>query len=451
MEKRFWNETTENMTRDELRDLQWKKLTRQMLYIYDHSSYFKKRFDDVGVHPADIRTIDAFRELPIFMDKQSDRETQEISRERLGHPFGEYLCASPRDVRAIHSTSGTTGIPVFEAFTKHDILVQNEVVARTFWRAGLRPGDYVLHVPGLSMWLAGMVPMRAYEYMGLAGIPVGAESGVSRVLDTAKLVKAKGMFCIPSFAEYILRKTEEMSEIAARDLGIKIVIAVGEPGAGIPETRKRLMEGFDAKIFDSTGGIWGFAAISCDAEDYQGMHLVCEDYHYLDIVDPATRRPVDMSAGGGIGEMVHTALEWEAGPAFRYALGDIIELMTDPCPCGMPGMRMKYKGRVDDLLIVKGVNVFPAAIKGVVDSFIPEVTGEMRILLYAPPPRVEPPLKMKLEYGEGVGEHEIEQLGKAIENELSVRLRIRPAIEMVPPKTLEKDPARKAQLIEKNY
>ena len=79
MEKRFWNETNENMTRDELRDLQWKKLTRQMLYIYDHSSYFKKRFDDLGAHPADIKTIDAFRELPIFMDKQSDRETQEIS------------------------------------------------------------------------------------------------------------------------------------------------------------------------------------------------------------------------------------------------------------------------------------------------------------------------------------------------------------------------------------
>ena len=114
-------------------------------------------------------------------------------------------------------------------------------------------------------------------------------------------------------------------------------------------------------------------------------------------------------------------------------------------------MRMKYKGRVDDLLIVKGVNVFPAAIKGVVDSFIPKVTGEMRILLYAPPPRVEPPLKMKLEYGEGAGQHEIEALGRAIENELSVRLRIRPAIEMVPPNTLEKDPARKAQLIEKNY
>ncbi|MHC4684852.1 MAG: phenylacetate--CoA ligase family protein [Planctomycetota bacterium] len=451
MEKKFWNEAAENMSRDELSDLQWKKLTKQMHYIYNSSSYFKQQFDDIGTHPNDIRNIEEFRELPIFMDKQSDRETQETSREKLGHPFGEYLCASPRDVRAIHSTSGTTGVPVFEAFTKHDIFVQNEVVARTFWRAGLRSGDYVLHVPGLSMWLAGMVPMRAYEYMGLAGIPVGADSGVSRVLDIAKLVKAKGMFCIPSFAEYIIRKTPEIASLAASDLGIQIVIAVGEPGAGIPETRKRLKEGFGAKIFDSTGGIWGFAAISCDSEDYQGMHLVCEDYHYLDIVDPATKKPVDMSAGSGIGEMVHTALEWEAGPAFRYALGDVIELMTQPCTCGMPGMRMKYKGRIDDLLIVKGVNVFPAAVKGVVDSFIPKVTGEMRIVLTTPPPRVDPPLRMKLEYGHGVGKQELQTLGQAIANEISARLRIRPAIEMVPPDTLEKDPSKKAKLIEKNF
>ena len=451
MERQYWNETAETMPREELRKLQWEKLKKQMRYIYNSSSYFKTRFDDIGTHPDDIRNMEAFRELPIFMNKILDRESQEQTREKEGHPFGEYLCASPQEVRAIHSTSGTTGQPVFEAFSKHDIQVQNEVLARTYWRAGLRPGDYVLHVTGLSMWLAGIVPLRAYEYMGMAGIPIGAESGVSRVLDFAKLIKAKGMFCIPSFADYMIRKAPEVAGVEARELGIETIIAVGEPGAGIPETRKRLMDGFNAKVFDSTGGIWGFGGISCDQDEYQGIHLVCEDYHYLDIVDPETKKPIDMSGGGGIGELVHTALEWEAAPSFRYALGDIIELTTEPCSCGRPGMRMRFKGRADDLIIVKGVNVFPAAIKGVVDSFIPKVTGEMRIVLNAPPPRVEPPLRMKVEYGPGVEGEAREALRLDLEQAISARLRVRPAIELVPPNTLPKDPSKKAILIEKSY
>ena len=448
MERDCWNMEAEHLSREALRDLQWKKLTRQMDYIYNNSNYFKERFDRCGAHPGDIKSIDEFRKLPLFMDKKSDRESQEVSREKHGHTFGEYLCADPRDVRAIHSTSGTTGTPVFEAFTAKDIRIQSEVLSRTFWRAGLRPGDYMLHITGLSMWLAGIVPMRAYEYMGMAGVPVGAESGVARVLDFAKLIPAKGMFCIPSFAEYIIRKAPEVAGISARELGIETIMAVGEPGAGIPETRKQLMEGFNAKIFDSTGGIWGFGGVSCDSETYQGMHLVCEDYHFLDIVDPETKEPIDLSNGGGIGEMVHTALEWEAGPSFRYGLGDIIELITEPCSCGMPGMRMKYRGRVDDLLIVKGVNVFPAAIKGVVAGFMPKTTGEMRIVLSSPPPKVTPPLKMKVEYDQGITENQMASLKKEMEDEISTRLRVRTDIRLVPPNSLEKDPSKKEKLIE---
>ena len=451
MERQFWNVAAETTPRAEIEKLQWEKLGKQMRYVYEKSPYYRRKFDECGATPEKIRSIEDFRGLPLFLDKLADRDTQDASRENDGHPFGEYLCVSPREVRAVHSTSGTTGVPIFEAFTEHDIRVQNEVLARTFWRAGLRPGDYVLHVTGLSMWLAGLVPMRAYEYMGMAGIPVGAESGVARVLEFAKLIRAKGMFCIPSFADYILKKAPEVADMEARELGIQTMLAVGEPGAGIPETRKRLSEGFGADIFDSTGGIWGFGAVSCSHEEYQGMHLVCEDYHFLDIVEPDTKKPVDMSGGGGVGEMVHTALEWEAGPALRYGLGDLIELITDPCPCGMPGMRMKYKGRIDDLVIVKGVNVFPGAIKGIVETFMPRVTGEMRIVLDSAPPRVEPPLRMKVEHGPAVGAEELDGLRESIENAISMKLRVRPRIELIPPNTLPKDPAKKAQFFEKNY
>jgi phenylacetate-CoA ligase len=451
MERRVWNEKAELMPRKDLHKLQWQRLKKQMLYVYEKSPLYRRKFDEIGVRPDQIHTIEEFRHLPVFINKYIDRETQDVTRTKDGHPFGEYLCVSPKDVRAIHSTSGTTGLPVMEAFSAHDIALQNEIIARTVWRAGMRPGDYMLHVTGLSMWLAGLVPMRAYEYMGVAGIPVGAESGVARVVQFANLIKPKGMFCIPSFAEHIIRKAPEVAGIEAKDLGIQTIMAVGEPGAGIPATRKKLMEGFNAKVFDSTGGIWGFAGVSCDSEEYHGIHLVCEDYHYLDIVNPETKEPVDISGGGGVGELVHTALEWDACPAFRYALGDMIELTSEPCPCGLPGMRMRFIGRVDDLLIVKGVNVYPNAVKGVVDSFTPRVTGEIRIILTTPPPRVEPPLKMKVEYGTAVNEAELAPLKEELEDALSQRLRVRPAIELVPPNSLEKDPSKKAKLIEKEY
>jgi phenylacetate-CoA ligase len=451
VERRFWNEAIETMPREELKELQWKKLRKQMRYIYYHSPFYRDQFRTLGLHPDEIKDIEAFRQLPPFLNKEKDRLSQEKTRKEQGHPWGEYLCTDHRNVRAIHTTSGTTGIPVFEAFTAHDINVQNEVLARAFWRQGVRPGDRAIHGFGLSMWLAGLSPLRALENMGALGIPVGAEGGAERFLQFALLTKPKHMLVTPSFAEHLIKKAPEIVGIEVRELGIETIQGAAEPGAGIPETRKKIQDAYGAKLYDATGGIWGLFGVSCDAEPYQGMHLVGEDYFFMDLVDQETKKPVDMSGPTATGEWVLTGLEWEAAPAFRYASADIIEIMNEPCICGTPGMRMRYLGRADDLLIVKGVNVYPAAIKGVVDAFYPRVTSEMKIILDEPPPRVVPPLKMRVEYGPNVPTEEIDSLKAEIEQAVSTRLRIRPAIEMVPPNSLEKDPTKKAKLIEKRY
>jgi phenylacetate-CoA ligase len=179
--------------------------------------------------------------------------------------------------------------------------------------------------------------------------------------------------------------------------------------------------------------------------------MVGEDYYIMDLVDPETKKRVDMNGPRTTGEWVLTALEWEAAPVFRYASADIIEIINEPCICGMPGIRMRYLGRADDLLIVKGVNVYPMAIKGVIDSFYPRVTSEMRIVLDTPPPRVVPPLKIKVEYGPDAAKEQLNSLRMEIEEAVSIRLRIHPAIELVPPNSLQKDPTKKAKLIEKRY
>ena len=451
MEKKFWNEAIETLPREELRELQWKKLRKQMRYIYYHSEFYRKQFQTLGIHPDEIKDLEEFRKLPPFLNKEMDRQSQEKTRKEQGHPFGEYLCTDPRNVRAIHTTSGTTGMPVFEAFSEHDINIQNEVLARSFWRQGIRPGDGVIHGFGLSMWLAGLSPLRALQYMGALGIPVGAEGGTERFLQFAILTKPKHMLATPSFVEYLIRKAPEIAGIDVKELGLETIQGAAEPGAGIPETRKKIQEAYGAKLYDCTGGIWGMFGVSCDAEPYQGMHMVGEDYFFMDVVDPETKKPVDMSGPRATGEWILTALEWEAAPAFRYASADIIEIMNEPCICGMPGIRMRYLGRADDLLIVKGVNVYPMAIKGVIDAFYPRVTSEMKIVLDTPPPRVVPPLKIKVEYGPGVAKEQIDSLRAEIEEAVSTRLRIHPAVELVPPNTLEKDPTKKAKLIEKRY
>jgi phenylacetate-CoA ligase len=180
------------------------------------------------------------------------------------------------------------------------------------------------------------------------------------------------------------------------------------------------------------------------------MHVVCEDYHlYYDIVDPETKRTVEWK-DGAVGQKILTSLDWEAAPPFRYDSGDIIQIFMRKCACGVRGVRVKFIGRVDDMLIVKGINVFPSAVRNLINSFIPRVTGAFKIILDTPPPRVVPPLRMKVEQGQGLMEGDVEPLRLEIEEKISNILRFRPSIEFVPPESLERT-AGKVRLFEKRY
>jgi phenylacetate-CoA ligase len=341
-------------------------------------------------------------------------------------------------------------MPTFCGFTKHDIEVTNEVLARGFWRAGVRPGETVIHAFGMSMWVAGIPIIRALENMGARVIPVGAEAGSERLLQFMEQTKPTTLLCTPSYAEYLIEKAPKVLNKDVGQLGIKKIICAGEPGAGLPEVRKKVREAYGGKIFDSSGVPFGIFNISCDSDEYHGLHAVCEDYHLMhDIVDPETKKPIEWKEGA-IGERIATTLDWEAAPPFRYTFGDIIQIFMDECECGVKGLRIKYVGRIDDMLIIKGINVFPSAIRNVINSFIPKVTGAFKIILDNPPPRVIPPLKMRVEHGRGITENEVKALKREIEEKMSNILRFRPFIEFVPPESLERT-AGKVKLFEKRY
>ncbi len=451
-EQLFWNMEMETKPMEEIHRIQWKKLQTQMRYIYDKSpDFYQPQFKKAGVHPEDITSFDDFRKLPIMRNKEMDREAQLESMERYGHSFGTYLCAPLTDVTHIYCTSGTSGEPSFYTFTESDLKINDECWARTFWRAGIRPGDTVLHGFGLSMWSAGIPVVRALAAMGARPIAAGAEGGIERMLMFARLTKPTALVGTPSLAEYIIEKCPEILGYPANELGIKTLLVAGAPGAGLPEVRKRITEGFGgAKLFDSAQGAWGLGNVSCDSEEYQGMHVISPEHCiWTDLVDPNSKEPVPLE-NGAVGEGVITALDHQAGPPFRYSFGDTLQLFTEPCSCGAPGWRFKILGRVDDLLNVKGIKVYPAAVRNIINSFAPRTTGEMRIVLDAPPPAVKPPLRIKVEYGAGLTESEIESLRTELISRLKNRLRFTAVLEMVAPDSLERSTL-KGKLIEKTY
>lgn len=442
----LWNAGQEMLAGEALRLLQLQRLRRQLAYLYHHSDYYRTRMDEAGVKAEAVRSLEDIRPIPCF-DKYQHRDSQEASLREHGHPYGLHLCAPLEKVIGVQATSGTTGLPTFYTFTRHDYEVNNEVTARTLWRIGLRPGDTVMHGFALSMFVGGAPWLTAMQAMGLRVIPVGAEGGTARLLQFARLTKPKALLCTPSFAEHLIERAPELIGAEVASLRLQVLMCGGEPGAGDPAVRARLEAAFEAQVFDGMGGAWGFFMISC--REQRGMHIVSPDLCLVEAIDPATGRAVPVE-DGTVAEMAFTSLDWEAGPILRYNMGDVAEFLTAPCACGLPGTRYRILGRADDMLIVKGINVYPAAVRNVVASFAPRVTGAMRIVLDAPGPRVTPPLVLRVEHGPEGNQDEFPALSAELAGRISDLLRFRPQIELVPPDSLERS-AHKTKLIIKRY
>lgn len=422
------------------------RLRRQIAYCL-RTPFYRELFETYSIDPTRIRTLEDVRNMPVLVTPDLHRRAQEASTERDGHPFGTFLSAALEDVVSVSSTSGTTGVPTLYAFTAHDVAVTDKLWQRALNFVGVRPGDCVLQGFGLSMYLAGLPLVRALERMGARPVPVGAEAGAEKLLRMARLVKPRVLACTPSYAEYLLERVPDVLGMSPRALGIEIIVCAGEPGAGLPEVRRKLQEGWGAQVFDMLGGAHGIMNASCDHPDYQGMHVLGNDYSVsTHLVDPVSREPLDI-VDGVIGERVKTSIEWEAQPPLRYSVGDTYQVLTGDCPCGRPGLRVKVLGRVDDLLIVKGVKIYPAAVKDLISGFVPDATGAMRILLEQKPPRVVPPLRLRVEYRAGLDEAAQDGLRNKIVQAMHDRLTVRPEVELVPAGTLPRT-EKKQQLME---
>jgi phenylacetate-CoA ligase len=439
-------------SREEIRRVQESLLPGQMKYCYENSIFYKKKFDEIGVRPEDIRTLDDLRRLPVLMIKADERQSQKESMEQYGHPFGMHLCAPVKDVFLTGTTSGTTGIPTFTyTFTKADLDLLAVPLGHRFAVCGVKPGDRMLFCFALGVYATSMT-LWGIRHIGALPIDVDARAGTHMILQFAELASPSWLACTPSLAEHLAEKAPTIIGKDMFKLGLKGLFLTGETWATIPEVKQRIEEKYGCRAYDFWTPAGHASAISCDSNDYYGLHGIgphlCTSFE--DLIDPITKKPIDI-VDGAIGEMVQTSLQRKACPFIKYAYGDIVQIFTKECPgCGFKGFRVKVVGRADDMLIVKGVNVYPAAIREVVNKFAPDVTGEMRIILDSPPPRVIPPLKLKIEYGKSISPEGLSLLEEKIKVTLHNMLKINPVIEFVPSGSFEKS-TRKTSIFEKRY
>lgn len=447
IDRPYWNMEVETMLgTPEMKKLQLERLQIMLKRLKANAPFYAKMFETSGLDVDKVGSFQEFTDKITLFNKESLRALVMECGGDILKALDQIMPISVDQLDMMATTTGTTGIPTPYPLTNFDIQnLWGESMVRGAWRAGIRPHDRMLFCFALSMVIAGIPLMMGMQKLGAMMLPVGAEAKSERILMMQALFKGTVYVGTPSLAEYLIEQAPQILKKDAKQLGFKYLFCGGEPGAGIPEIKRKLESAYGARIFDGGAGF----GVSCDHEEYQGMHWVGDDLCYYELVDPETKAPLPWEHGAK-GEAVFTTLIGDGFVWIRQSMGDIHQVFTDPCPCGRTGFRYKVVGRADDMLKVKGVMVYPSHIKGVINEFVPRVTGELRIVLDEKPPRVVPPLKVKVEHAPGQTPAQLEALGQEIVESMSRKLKVSPQILWVEAGSLERSHY-KGQVFEKLY
>ena len=443
----YWNMKIEPLLNSsELESFQLERLKIMLTRLEAGAPFYRRLFKKIKLIPEKITSMEMFRQTVPLFSKDSLRKIASQCNGDLLKTIEQIIPVTLEDIDWIATTTGTTGVPTPYPMTNFDIeQLWGEAMIRGCWRAGIRPDDRLLYCFALSMVIAGVPTMMGIQRSGATIIPVGAEAKSERILLMQSLFKGNVYVGTPSLAEYLVEQSPKILGKPVGQLGFKALICGGEPGAGIPEVRTKLENAYQCRIFDAGAG-FGF---SCDHDSYQGMHWLGDDLVYYELVDPETKEPIPMEDGAK-GEAVFTCLKGDGWVMVRQSMGDIHQVFTKPCACGKTGFRYKVIGRSDDMLKIKGVMVYPSHIKGIINEFVPKVTGEMRIVLTEQPPRVVPPLKIKVEKSSDMNGATLKQLENEIRSVMKRRIKINPGIIWVESGSLERSHY-KGQVFEKKY
>ena len=429
----FWNKEIETLPKEKLRELQLKRIKEVVKYAYEHIPYYQKKFKEAGLNPEDIRTLEDIKYIP-FTSKADLREV---------YPFGMFA-VSLSEIVEIHSSSGTTGKPVVIGYTKEDIEVWKEVMARSLSMIGVTNKDIIQIAYGYGLFTGGLGFHYGALAIGATIVPTSA-GNTRRQIELMRDFGTTVLACTPSYALYL-------AEYAKDEMGIdpqRLKLKVGSFGAEMwtEQMRKEIEKRFGIKaynVYGLTEIIGPGVAHECPAQE--GLHI-WEDHFYPEIIDPETG---EILPEGKRGELVLTTLTKKGVPMLRFRTKDITAFISGTCSCGRTSIRIeRIRGRTDDMIKVRGVMLFPYQI----EKAILEVQGvEPHYQIILTRPQYLDEIEVQVEMSKEIFSDEvrkIEELRKKIEKRIEETVGIRVEVTLVEPKSLPRSEGKAKRVIDK--
>jgi phenylacetate-CoA ligase len=421
--RRFWDEALETMTPAAVRGLEDERLAEQIAYDHATSPFYRARLEAAGVAPEDIRSREDLARIP-FMEKADIADSQAD-----GTLLGVNQCAPLDRIVRIQATGGTTGQPMRIGLTRRDVADYGEMGARALWTMGCRPGDIVFECMNYNLYSGGLSDHLTFETLGAATIPFGVGHSERLLAMMAGLRDPVGIWATPSYAVRLAEVAAGLG-IEPRSVGLRRGYFSGEAGLQVPGYRGRIEETWGMIARDQYGtGELGLHSGECDERD--GVHFGGTGIAIAELIDPDSGAVLPF-VDGQQGEVVYTSIHREACPLLRMRSHDLMQVWTEPCPCGRTSFRFRILGRSDDMFIVKGVNVFPLSIQAVLMGLAPRVTGEFRVVIDRPPP-IDYPVPITVEVARELPAEGRAALAREVETRLKAELNFTAAVTAVAP------------------
>ena len=433
MAQSYWNKKIETATRDEIEKHQLKLLKNQVKYCYGNSAFYRNKFKTAGITPDDIKTLDDAQKIP-FTSKLDLRDN---------YPFG-MVTVPLVDIVELHASSGTTGNPVVGAYTPNDMEVWAELMARSLYATGVRKEDVMHNAYGYGLFTGGLGFHYGAQKIGTTVLPISGGMTQRQI----KLMKDLGstvLCCTPSYAIYLAEAMAQEGIHPKKDLKIRIGLFGAEPWS--ERIRERIEEKLQIEAFD----IYGLTelcgpGVSVECSEHDGLHI-WEDHFLIETIDPKTGEALP---AGEEGELVFTTLTKTGLPILRFRTRDISVIETERCECGRSHARMlRVTGRSDDMLIIRGVNVFPSQIEYVIMGF-PELEAQYQIIVERPDALDVFTIKAELtEQSMKLSQQEQETLKRRIIQKVNNITGISPRVELVKPGELPRSVGKAKRVLDK--
>ncbi len=425
-----WDETLETMSRAALQNLQLQRL-KDTLRRAARSPFYRERLQEAGLSPETLKSLEDIRRLP-FTTKDDLRSR---GQEMLTVPLTECV--------RLHASSGTTGQATVIYYTRKDIETWADLLARSMYMTGVRPGDVFQNMMGYGLFTGGLGFHYGSERLGALTIPAGAGNS-RRQVQLMQQFRTTVIHIIPSYALYLLNTFAELG-VDPRDLPLRIAFIGAEPHT--EDMRRRIEAAYGLRAYNSYGlSEMNGPGVAFECPEQNGMH-VWEDAYLLEVIDPETLEPVPP---GTVGELVFTNLTREGMPLLRYRSRDLASFDDAPCPCGRPHRRIsRIQGRTDDMIIIKGVNIFPMQIEKVLMA-LPEVHTNYLVELTRE--NFNDQMHVKVEVQESFFKEDLKYLAalrKRLTEALKSELLVTPIVELVEPNTLPVSEGKAVRIVDR--